>query len=101
MSILEEVLIEEYQRSLRTSAALRNAIASLPKGSVQMKRIKGREYPYLQWREGKKVCSAYIHKEDLENVRRAVEQRKGHEKALKEQEESRRMIVRALGRVPE
>ena len=33
---------------------LENEIASLPQGSINMKKIYGKEQPYLQWTENRK-----------------------------------------------
>ena len=100
MPILENTLEEEYARSLRVTAALEREIAGLPKGSIRKREIGGHEYYYLQWREGKKVRSLFVKREDLAELRRQLELRKSHEEALKEQEEARKLIERALGRKP-
>ena len=47
MTVMEEVLLEEYMRALRIERLLNSEIAELPKGSIQKKKIKGREYFYL------------------------------------------------------
>ena len=39
---------------------LENEIASLPQGSINMKKIYGKEQPYLQWTENGKSKSKYI-----------------------------------------
>lgn len=101
MTIIEEVLEEEYQRSLRVSAALEKELDNLPRGSIRTRIIGGHEYYYLQFRDGPKVRSKYIKREDLGEVRRGLERRKSHMEALKEQKESRKMIERALGRRPQ
>ena len=44
MTVMEEVLLEEYMRALRIERLLYSEIAELPKGSIQKKKIKGREY---------------------------------------------------------
>ena len=99
-TILEDVLEEEYARSLRSSKALEAEIARLPKGYLRTRNINGHEYHYLQWRDGKKVRSKYVKVKDVSELRREIELRHRHLQALKDQEESRRMIVRALGREP-
>ena len=55
MSILEEVLMEEYDRSLRISRAIEAENALLPRGSVRKRMINGRPYFYLQYRDGTRV----------------------------------------------
>ena len=41
---------------------LENEIAALPQGSINMKKIYGKEQPYLQWTENGKSKSKYIKK---------------------------------------
>lgn len=83
------------------TAALEREVASLPKGSIRKREISGHEYYYLQWREGSRVRSRYVKRDELDELRRQLDLRKSHMEALNEQEESRRLIVRALGRRPE
>ena len=98
MSVIEEVLLEEYGRSLRISEAIEKDLAGLPKGSIQRKVIGGREYHYLQYREGDKVRSEYVPAERLQALREQIARRKEDTVALKEQEKSRKQIERALGK---
>ena len=41
---------------------LENEILALPQGSVNIKKINGKEQPYLQWTENGKSKSKYIQK---------------------------------------
>lgn len=98
MSILEEVLMEEYDRSLRISRAMEAENDSLPRGSVRKRMIGGRPYYYLQYRDGVHVKSEYVKAVDVDSVAQGIARRKENEAALKEQAKSRRQIVKALGR---
>jgi hypothetical protein len=98
MSVIEEVLLEEYGRSERVSSALEAELASLPHGSLRERVVDGRTYYYLQYRDGKHVRSDYVKREDAKRVRGLVARRKEVVAALKEQERSRKQIERALGR---
>lgn len=98
MSVLEEVLLEEYERSLRISAVLEEEIASLPRGSIRARKVRGREYYYLQYRDGKRVKSDYVKPEDVEHVREQIELRRNDVAALREQRRSQRQIEKALGK---
>lgn len=97
-SILEGVLLEEYERSLSTTAALESAIAALPSGYIRESRRGGRVYYYLQRREGKRVISEYVPRERVGELREQIELRKSYARGLKTQERSRMQIERALGR---
>lgn len=57
-------------------------IASLPKGNISFKKIKGKEQPYLQWTENGKRYSRYIKTSVREETLRAVEYRKKLEQEL-------------------
>lgn len=101
MSVLEDVLREEYARSLRLSHLMEKELASLPKGSVRVRVIRGREYYYLNHREGDRVLSDYIPASEVEAIRAKVVRRRELKAALKEQERSRKQIERALGGRPD
>lgn len=98
MTVLEEVLEEEYDRSIRLSGHVKEELATLPKGSVRTRNIKGHEYYYLNYRDGDKVRSDYIPADQVDEVRQKVERRKQLKAVLKEQEQTRKQIKRALGK---
>ena len=43
MTVMEDVLVEEYMRALRIERLVKSEIEELPKGSIQKKKIKGKE----------------------------------------------------------
>ncbi len=63
---------------------LENEIAALPQGSINMKKIYGKEQPYLQWTENGKSKSKYIKKNGREEIFAGVERRKQLQEELKE-----------------
>ena len=83
MSLVGEVLEEEYDRSIRLSNALQKEINALPNGSLQKKNINGKDYWYLQYRDGDKVKSKYIKNDDIEQMKEKIAKRKENVKALK------------------
>lgn len=100
MSVLEGILEEEYERSLRICRRIEEELALLPKGSIRVREIRGREYYYLNYRDGQKVRSDYVPSSDVMSMREKIARRKSLEQALKEQRQSQRQIERALGRKP-
>lgn len=100
MSVLEDVLVEEYARSERLSRLMEEELAGLPKGSVRVREIRGHEYYYLNYREGGHVLSDYVRADEVDGLRARLARRKELETALEEQKRSRRQIERALGRKP-
>ena len=63
---------------------LERMISELPKGYISVKNINGKQRHYLQWREGSKIRSKYIRKDDVEKTVEAIEQRRRFEAMLSE-----------------
>ena len=63
---------------------LENEIAVLPQGSINIKKINGKEQPYLQWTENGKSKSKYIKKDEREQIFAGVEHRKQLQDELRE-----------------
>lgn len=101
MSVLEDVLEEEYARSSRLLGLMEQEIDLLPKGSIRMRSIKGHEYCYLNYRVGDKVKSDYVPAAEVDELRAKIERRRALVTAIREQKQSQKQIVRALGRVPD
>ena len=76
MSVLEDVLEEEYARSIRLLGLMEQEIGLLPKGSIRMRNIKGREYCYLNYRVGDKVKSDYVPAAKVDELRAKIERRR-------------------------
>lgn len=97
-SVFEEILLEEYERSIEHINFYKNEIKKLPRGSIQKKRISGKEYFYLQYKEKGSVKSQYVKKKDLESLQEKISYRKSCEKSMQIQQKSKRQIERALGK---
>ena len=63
---------------------LENEIAILPQGCINIKKINGKEQPYLQWTENGKSKSKYIKKNEREEIFASVERRKQLQEELRE-----------------
>ena len=59
-------------------------IAELPPGYISKKNIKGKIQYYRQWRENGKLKSKYIRADDVESIRKQIEERKALQERLKE-----------------
>ena len=60
MSLLTEAVAQEQQRIKRMISQYETELSCLPKGVLLTKSIKGSQYFYLQYRNGKKIVSKYI-----------------------------------------
>lgn len=56
---------------------------SIPKGSIVYKNISNKKYLYLVFRNGKKINTKYIKKDDLAELIEQLEERKQIGQALK------------------
>ena len=65
-------------------AALENELSELPVGSLVLKKIKGKEQPYLQWSEAGKTKSRYIKVDEREKIMNLLERKAEIQKELKQ-----------------
>ena len=98
MSVLDEVLLEEYDRALRIKNAIEKEQALLPKGSIHLKKIHGVDCYYLQYREGSKVKSRYINVNELEDYKHKIELRKENKNRLADINRNLKQLQKALGK---
>lgn len=98
MSVLSEMLQEEYDRINDSLDSLIKNINALPKGSIVMKKINNKEQPYLQWREGDKVKSKYIKSEELNQIQNEVARRKEFEHNLKSIKKRKKGLEKVVGK---
>ncbi len=99
MSILKDVLKDEYKRLNSLVQWYKQQIASLPKGSISIKRRKGREYLYINYRQKDKVKSdyvGYISSEKATEMIIKIKQRKDYENELKAVKNDLKELERAL-----
>ena len=66
------------------------------KGNLRKKTINGREYYYLQYREGDKVISKYIKKGELNELAAKIERRRSLKKSLREIDAEMKKIERSI-----
>jgi hypothetical protein len=98
MSILSEILKEEYERINNTLSSFEALAADLPKGSIREKLINGKKYSYLQWRENSKVRSKYLRQEEIATLTEQIEQRRQYEKEIKNLREAKKEFNRVVGK---
>ncbi len=96
MSVLDEVLKEEYERLLRMRSAMSIEYDALPKGSISRKNIRGCDCYYLQYREGDKIVSKYIKKAELDELAAKIEKRRILRKTLRDIDAEMKKIERTI-----
>lgn len=97
MSIVETLISKESIRNQKMISEYEDKLTSLPKGTIKDKKVGDKNYYYLCYRDGEKVISKYIGKDEcsLEQVKNQIEERKHIESMLrqlkKEQRELKKM----------
>lgn len=85
MLLLEEIVLQEKSRIENMMSMYEAELLSLPHGVLVKKNINGKDYYYVQYREGKKVLSKYIgnSEEKVADMRVRLERRRQIETILK------------------
>ena len=95
-SIIRGILREELDRSQRMEALYLKELESMPKGSLQVKVIRGREYLYRCFRDGKKVKSVFVPRDEAEKIGEGIQRRREIESSLKRLRADRELARKAL-----
>jgi len=96
MPPVEELLKKELERLSARQEAVQQEIDDLPRGYVSKKAIKGRDYFYLQHREGQSVKSQLIKQGALESILEKLQQKQQLKQELREIKKERKQIERLL-----
>ena len=76
MNMILTTILQEKKRIEYMLSKYNTEYEQLPKGTIFEKKVGDKAYFYLKYREGKKVISQYISKENVEEVRERLEKRK-------------------------
>lgn len=96
MSALDGVMREEHDRLGRIIAKVEQEINELPKGYISEKKINGKNYCYLQFRENGKVKSVYIKNDELDAYRNLIARRNELIIKLKELKADKKKLEKVL-----
>ena len=77
-------IIFEYKELLASKLEIEQKLSVLPKGYISKKTIGGKQYFYLQTRNGDTIESKYIKAEEVEEITRQLSSRKEYEAELPE-----------------
>ncbi len=94
MSVLAALLSKEENRNENMIAEYSRELETLPKGSIKPKKVNNKIYYYLTFRNGDKVITKYIGKdeESLVSIREQLARRKQVENILKKLKEEKAQI---------
>ena len=77
-------IIFEYKELLASKLEIEQKLSVLPKGYISKKTIGGKQYLYLQTRNGATIESKYIKAEEVEEIAKQLSLRKDYEAQLPE-----------------
>ena len=93
MSLVKSLIDKEFVRNQNMILAYEKELSILPKGSIKTKIIGNKSYFYLNYRDGKKVISKYIGKEENASfVKEQLERRHQIELMIKKLKQEQRQI---------
>ncbi len=72
--------------------------STLPKGTICEKHIGNKDYYYLKYRDGDRIVSDYVHREDLTNLTELVEHRKHVELMIRSLKNELKTANKLLGK---
>ena len=101
LSMEEKILLQMYDNAMREIAAVSKELTkleNLPKGSIVKKNISGKDYMYLQWREGGKVKCQYLTDEEARKLEPLMLKRTEQRKILKKAKLEKKSIEKILGK---
>ncbi len=102
LTIFESEAIDQYYRQKRIIEEYEAELESIPigilKGYISTKRIYGREYHYLQWKENGKLKSQYLKKDEIQETLEKIELRKSRQRSIDRLKESIQSIERFIGK---
>lgn len=99
MSVVHDILIDEYERLLRFVNKLSEELQNYPKGSIQEKPRGNQFFCYLAFRKENKVIFKYLGRKGSEKVielKNKIEERKKIEIRLKKAKASIKELERVL-----
>ena len=94
MSMLMTIISREEKRNENMINEYTKELETLPKGKITPKTVNGKTYYYLYYRDGKKVVSKYVGKdeESLIAVREGLARRSQIEEIVKKLKEEKAQI---------
>lgn len=96
MNLIISTVLQEKRRIDYMLEKYQEALAGLPKGTLSEKLVNGNTYYYLKYRDGKKVISQYIRKQDVGALRKQIEKRRHIETMIRFLQEEQELAARVL-----
>ena len=89
--------LEEYYTIEKKIKQLKSSLSEYPKGVIRRRSIKGKEYFYLQYREGKQIKSDYIRADEVPVISKRIKERKETEEQIRLLQSKAESYAKTLG----
>ena len=89
--------LEEYYTIEKELKQLKSSLSEYPKGVIRRRSIKGKEYFYLQYRDGKQVKSDYIRADEVPVISKRIKERKETEEQIRLLQSKAESYAKTLG----
>lgn len=96
MNLIISTVLQEKRRIDYMLEKYQEVLAGLPRGTLSEKSVSENTYYYLKYRDGKKVVSQYIRKQDVDTLRQQIEKRRHIETMIKSLLEEQELAARVL-----
>lgn len=96
MNLILNTVLGEKQRIEYMLQKYMAFLAELPKGTISEKKVNEKTYYYLKYREGKKVVSKYVGKQEVDTLRQQIDRRKHIETMIKSLQEEKTLADKIL-----
>jgi len=98
MAMVKNIWAEEIIRLKRIYEVAQKHLERYPKGSIQIKKINGKDQHYLMWREGKKMKSKYLGNDPsaIAEIKLGIGARKESVKAQRELRKDIHLLEKAM-----
>jgi len=100
MDVIKDMLRDSLRHDMESLELYQKRIDSIPKGVVSSKKINGKSYYYLSYREGNKVKTDYLGKlteQEVKEYQEKIEKRKRYQKMLKKLQKEIKFLRKVLG----
>lgn len=99
LSLLQDIILEEYQRNILMQQEYETKINELPKGTIIIKKVSNNEYYYLKYRDGKKTVTDYLGRDEkkIDETEKQIKKRKHFEIMLAELKKENILIQKVTG----
>lgn len=97
MTNLEKAIAKDYKKNISKRASLIKEQKGYPKGYISKKNISGKQYYYLQYRDGGKIISEYLPGKKAEKYSAIMEKKHNNQQAVKDVEKMMKQAEYVIG----